>query len=677
MKKITFIPTLFVCCIILSSCNNKSNTEPPIIASNLDSTVKPADDFYAYVNNIWKKQNPLRDEYSRFGRFDALQEKNNEMVRKLIEELSTAPQPEGSEARMIGDFYASGMDSAAIEKAGTQPLEEEFNRIDKISSLNGILDEVAYLQNESIFPLFNLFADQDSKNSKKVIAIMMQGGLGMNDRDYYTSDDARSQELRQAYLIHLQKIFELTGIDSVTAKARALVVMNIETRLAKASFTRLELRDPVKNYNKMSLADLQKLSPAIDWKRYFVQLGVANPGDINVMQPIFFKEVSNILNDFDVESWKTYLRWHYVNSMSEYLSSAFVAQNFDFYGKTFTGSKQIKPRWKRMLASTNEALGMAVGKMYVEKYFPAKAKERMLELVANLKVSLSARIQELDWMSDTTKQKAHEKLNAINVKIGYPDKWRDYSGLKIDRLSFFMNAVRSNRFNMKYMLSKINKPVDPTDWLMTPQTVNAYYNPNMNEICFPAAILQPPFFFLEADDAVNYGAIGVVIGHEITHGFDDEGRMYDKDGNLNEWWTPADAQRFKARAEVLVQQFNEFKVLDTLHANGSLTLGENIADLGGLNISFYALKEALKNKPAVEKIDGFTPEQRFFIAYAQVWGQNIRDKEIMRRTKEDVHSVGRFRVNGPLPNMPEFTTAFGFKPGDKMYLDETKRAFIW
>jgi putative endopeptidase len=502
-----------------------------------------------------------------------------------------------------------------------------------------------------------------------------QGGLGLPDRDYYFDPSPRGKEIRDEYLKHVTKMFELTGVTESSKSAQT--VFDIETKLAKASLTRLEKRDPNKLYNKMDLKGLQNLSPNMNWSDYFKNIGLPVPGDINVNEPAFFAAVSDLFKELPVSDWKIYLKWNLIHKTANYLPSSIVNQHFEFYGKVLSGSQKIKPRWKRVLASTNESLGMALGKIYAEKYFPPEAKERMIKLVQNLKLSLADRINKLEWMGDSTKKKALEKLEAINVKIGYPDEWRNYSGLVISTNTYLNNVLNSNKFNFDYMLSKLNKPVNRKDWHMTPQTVNAYYNPNMNEICFPAGILQAPFFYKDADDAVNYGGIGVVIGHEITHGFDDQGRLYDKIGNLNEWWTKEDKTKFLSRSEILVDQFNTFKVLDTLHANGKLTLGENIADLGGLNISYYALQKELKNNPAPSKINGFTQEQRFFLSFANIWAQNIRDKEIERRTKEDVHSLGPLRVNGPLPNLPEFYVAFGIKPGDAMYKADKDRAVIW
>jgi putative endopeptidase len=657
------------------SCST-SNVNKAIDVKNLDSTANPKNNFYGYVNNIWMKDNPIPGEFSRYGSFDVLRDENNQQVHSLLVELSSGTQKQGTINQMIADFYNSGMDSVSLEKLGTTPLNDEFIRIDKIKDKDGVLAEIARLHTFSVFPLFGIYADQDQKDSRYNIAYLYQSGLGMPDRDYYTDADKHMQEIRAAYITFIKNMLGYIGVDKNDAAKQAETIMRIETSLAKASMTRLELRDPIATYNKMSLDSLQLLAPNVNWKTYFKAIGVENPGNIDVMQTNFFKEVSNAVSEVSVDDWKTYLRWSYYNAMASYLSDNIVNENFLFYEKTLSGSENIKPRWKRVVEFTNNSLGMGLGKIYVEKYFPPQAKERMLKLVENLRGSLQERITQLTWMGDSTKQKALDKLAAITVKIGYPDKWLEYKDVEINKATLFNNVLQCSRFNMNYLLAKVNKPVDRKEWQMPPQTVNAYYNPSMNEICFPAGILQPPFFYLDADDAVNYGAIGVVIGHEITHGFDDQGRLYDKDGNLNEWWTKSDAEAFNKRAEVLVKQFDSFHVLDTIKANGSLTLGENIADLGGLSISYNAMLKALSdNNPG--EIDGLTPSQRFYISYAKIWAQNIRDKEIIKRTKEDVHSLGKYRVNGPLRNISEFFTAFNVQEGDSMFLPEAERAVIW
>jgi putative endopeptidase len=662
--------------IVITGCmeNKEKNEQKAIDITDLDTTVNPGDDFYAYANGGWMEKYPIPEEYGRFGTFDKLARDNEEMVKSLVISLAGEEHEPGSIAEKIGVFYAMGMDTVKLDREGISPINAELEKIEGLKSKEDMQAHVAYLHTHRISPFFGFYGGPDRKNSNMNIAQVFQGGLGLTDRDYYVKDDPRSTEIREEYLKHVAKMFELMGYPTDKAIIAANTIMDIETRMAKASMTRLERRDPHKTYNKMSFDSLQEIAPGISWDLYFTGIGLDEPGGLNVGQPGFFKEISAMMTEIPLEDLKIYLKWNLLNHTAPYLSSDFEKQNFEFYGKVLRGTEKQHPRWKRVLNTTESAMGEALGQMYVEKYFPPEAKARMLDLVENLRVSLGNRIDNLDWMSDTTKLKAREKLATMQVKIGYPDKWRDYSKLDIKKDTYLQNVLRGKKFSFNYMLNKIGKPVDPDEWHMTPQTVNAYYNPLQNEICFPAGILQPPFFFMNADDAVNYGAIGVVIGHEMTHGFDDQGRKFDKEGNLSEWWTESDAKRFDERTKVLVDQYNAFIVLDSTHADGELTLGENIADLGGLNISYDAFK---MTDPGDKEINGFTPDQRFFLAYAHVWGQNIRDKEISRRTKEDVHSLGKFRVNGPLPHLEAFHFAFGINEGDPMYLPLEKRAVIW
>ncbi len=644
--------------------------------TDMDFSVQPGTDFYQYANGGWMQKNPLKPEYSRYGTFDKLQEDNLEALRKLTEKMAATAGSDDPVAAKIGLFLKTGMDTAAINQTGIKPLEPLLKQIEGLVSREEVKEFLISMHSQSISPLFNIFAEADSKNSQWMLAWLWQGGLGMPDRDYYLEDSPRMKEIREKYLDYIIKILVLSGKDENDARKAAQLIFELETQLAKASMSRLAMRDPDNVYHKMSLAQLQKEVPQISWKRYFEGIGVTDPGEVNIAQPDFFKAAGELLDKVPVETWKLYFYWTVLNESAPYVSEPFEQAHFTFYGKTMSGKEEMQPRWKRVLNTASSALGEAIGEAYVKEYFPPEAKQRMLILVENLRKALAERIQNLTWMSDTTKQKALEKLAAMKVKIGYPDKWRDYSELKVGESSYVENVIEADRFNRAYMLSKVNKPVDPMEWHMTPQTVNAYYNPSNNEIVFPAGILQPPFFSMTADDAVNYGAIGMVIGHEMTHGFDDEGRKFDKDGNLREWWTEEDSKRFNERAEILVKQYDQFVVLDSIHANGKLTLGENIADLGGLNVAYTAFKMTEEGKSNT-KIDGFTPDQRFFLGYAHVWAQNIRDQEILRRTKEDVHSLGRFRVNGPLRNMPEFYKAFEIKPGDPMFLPEEERAVIW
>jgi len=642
--------------------------------ADMDLSVYPATDFDNYANGGWKVNNPLPADKSRFGTFDKLRDAAEKQLQSLFTKATSEKHERGTVGQKIADLYNLGMDSATIEKQGATPLKPYLAEIAAIKTADEVQAVLNRYQVAGNGTLFAFFSSPDNANSNWVIAQLYQAGIGLSDRDYYLNDDARSKEIRDEYMIHIGKMFQLAGFDEATAKVKAATIMSIETRLAKASMTRLDRRDPEKTYHKMDLAALQELSPGYNWYNFFAAVGLPGQKEINVSMPDFFKEVGNMMGEVPVDDWKAYLEWNLINSAASYLSSDFVNQNFYFYGKVMQGQEKIRDRWKRVQGLVSGSLSEAIGQLYVAEYFPPEAKERMVKLVENLRISLGQRIDQLAWMSDDTKLKAHEKLSAINVKIGYPDKWRDYSGLEIKKDTYLENVFRAWKFESEYDRQKINKAVDKAEWYMPPQMVNAYYNPMANEIVFPAAILQPPFFYLEADDAVNYGAIGVVIGHEITHGFDDQGRKFDKDGNMNDWWTEEDGKRFEERAKVLADQYDAFVVLDTIHANGKLSLGENIADLGGLNIAYQAYKLASKE---TEPIDGFTPDQRFYLAYAHLWASNIRDKEILRLTKEDVHSLGRFRVLGPLRNLPNFHKAFNVKEGDYMYLPENERAVIW
>jgi len=645
---------------------------------NIDRSVNPANDFYRFAVGGWLAANPVPAEYPRWGSFNELLEKNMSDLHSILEgAAANTGKSRTPNVQKIGDFYASAMDSASAEQEGTKPLAGEFSRIASVASPEDIPAVVAHLHVCLANPMFNFYVNQDAKNSSEVIAQIRQGGLGLPDRDYYTKEDDHSREIRSEYLRHVRKLLELAGDDSAAADAGAKTVMAIETRLAKASMTRVEQRDPNATYHRMSVSELSDLAPAFGWKAYFAAIGKPSPGPLNVEQPSFFKEESDMMKDVPVADWKTYLRWHVLNAAAPWLNSAFVMEDFRFRGAVMTGAKQIQPRWKRAIRVTDRNLGEALGMQYVKKYFPPSAKARALEMVENLRVAFRERLKTRTWMSDDTRAKALDKLAAFKVKIGYPEKWRDYSALTIDRGPFIANLMRAGEFEFKRELDEIGQPVDRTKWGMTPPTVNAYYNPQLNEIVFPAGILQPPFFDPDADDAVNYGGMGAVIGHEMTHGFDDEGNKFDADGNLKDWWQPVDRIAFDARAQLLEHQYSECVVIDTVHANGKLTLGENIADLGGLTIAFAAFRKSQEGKPAPPLIDGFTPEQRFFLAWAQIWRQNYRDQELRRLVILDPHAVSSLRVNCPLSDMPEFQQAFGLKSGDPMVRSEALRAKIW
>ncbi len=657
------------------ACVQTTKEPPAIDLLDMDTSVSPATDFDAYANGGWKKRNPMPDEKSRFGSFDKLADTGEEQVKTLFTEIAGGKYEGGSIEQKIADFYSSGMDTVAIEAAGTSPLLPYWKQVDDLASIAEMQQVLINWQRMQVNPLFFIYAEADQKNSSQVIAYLFQGGLGMPDRDYYLNTDEHSLGIQEKYRHFIASLLVYAGSSQETAADGAVAIFELEKKMAILSMTLLDQRDPYKMYNKMTVTGLSDLCPGYDWTGYFKGIGLNEPGELVVSQPEFFAGLSKLVQTEPLDTWKLYLKYHFTNSMADYLSKDIADLNFDFYEKTLSGKQAQRPRWKRVQETANNALSEAVGQLYVKKYFPPEAKTRMVALVENLRISLGKRISQLAWMGDTTKQKAIEKLNAINVKVGYPDKWRDYSALKVEKGSYMQNVLHSGVFEFERMIGKVNKPVDKSEWYMPPQMVNAYYNPSTNEIVFPAAILQPPFFYMNADDAVNYGAIGVVIGHEMTHGFDDQGRQYDKEGNLNDWWTTLDTDRFNKRTAVLVDQYSQFTVLDTIKANGKLTLGENIADLGGLNIAYQALNHVLKGNE--KSIDGFTPEQRFFLAYAHLWAQNIRDEEMLRLTKIDVHSLGRYRVLGPLRNMPEFHKTFDVKEGDAMYLAETKRAVIW
>ncbi|WP_018337334.1 M13 family metallopeptidase [Butyricimonas synergistica] len=678
MRKTIYLPFIALA-LMATSCNTKKETvqKGGIQMANLDTTANPRADFYQYACGGWMKANPLTDEYSRFGSFDQLAENNRSQIKSLIEELAKKQSQPGSVAQKVGDLYNIAMDSAKLNAEGVAPIKAELEKIAAISDRKVLSAFIAEMHRDGFGPFFGMYVGADDMNSSMNIAQLYQGGLSLGQRDHYVENDDRTKEIRAKFEEHVAKMFQLAGFTAEEAQKAAADVMKVETRLAEGSKSMVELRDPHANYNKITVAQLQKEVPGIDWNTYFTLAGLKDLQEVNAGQIGQLKTVADLLNKEDLNVLKSYLEWNVINTASSYLSDDFVAQNFEFYGKVLSGRKEMQPRWKRAVSSVNGVLGEAVGQMYTEKYFPAAAKERMVKLVSNLQKALGERIQGLEWMSEETKAKAQEKLAAFHVKIGYPDKWKDYSSLEIMNDSYWNNIVRSNHFDYNEMIAKAGKPVDKDEWLMTPQTVNAYYNPTTNEICFPAGILQYPFFDMNADDACNYGAIGVVIGHEMTHGFDDQGRQYDKDGNLKDWWTAADAENFKQRAQVLVDYFNNIKVLPDLNANGELTLGENIADHGGLQVAYVALQKAMAENPLGNDENGFTPAQRFFLSYANVWAGNVRDEQIRLQTKSDPHSLGRWRVNGALPHIGTWYEAFGVQEGDPLYLPVEQRASIW
>lgn len=673
-------PLLAASLVVMTGCNTPQKEVTKIAAinpANMDTTIAPGTDFYEYACGGWIKNNPLKPEYARFGTFDQLRDDNQSQLRSLIEELSATSHEVGSVGQKIGVLYAMGLDSARLNVDGMAPIQEELAAINALATKADVSRMVATLHKEGMAPFFALYVGADEKNSSMNIVQLYQAGIGMGDRDYYLLEDEASVQMRDAYKAFINKLFTLAGSSPEQAEAAVNAILKIEKGIAGVSLGREDLRDSQKNYNKVSYEDFKKLGTPLDWDVYFESMGLAGLKELDAKQISFYKDLDKVLKSTTIDEQKYYLAFNLLNAAAPYLGDEFVDTEFDFYGKAMSGKQELQPRWKRALETVNGALGEAVGEMYVAKYFPASSKEKMMTLVGNLQTALGERINGLAWMGDTTKAKAREKLAAFTVKIGYPDKWRDYNGLEIKDDSYWANVRRSNIFDMEYNLADAGKPVDKARWHMTPQTVNAYYNPTTNEICFPAAILQPPFFNPEADDAVNYGAIGVVIGHEMTHGFDDQGRNYDKDGNLIDWWTAEDAVRFTERADKLVAQYDAIVVVDSIHANGRYTLGENIGDLGGLLVAHQAYQNSLKGKEAPAPVHGFNDEQRFYLGYATLWGQNIRPEEIRRLTKIDPHSLGKWRVNAALRNVDTFYSAFEIQPGEPMYKAPEERVVIW
>jgi putative endopeptidase len=649
---------------------------PGIRLANLDTTALPGTSFYQYACGGWMKDHPLTAEYARFGSFDQLAENNRVQLHGLIEELASASYKAGTIAQKIGDLYNIAMDSVKLNADGATPIKAELDRLAAIGDKKELYPVMAEMQTRGITPFFAVYVAADDMNSSMNMVHTYQSGLGMGERDYYLEQDDNTKNIRTKYGEHIVKMFRLAGFDESAAARAQKAVMNIETRLAKAARSQVELRDPYANYNKMTVETLKKDFGPFNWDAFLSTAGLNGLQDLNIGQPDGIKETCKIIQTESLADLTSYLQWQVISASASYLSDDLVAEEFDFNGRIMSGKQELRPRWKRAVSVVDGSLGEAVGQMYVEKFFPAAAKERMIALVKNLQVALGERIDALDWMSDETKVKAREKLSTFHVKIGYPDKWKDYSTLEIKNDSYWANVNRATVFEFNEMLAKAGKPVDKDEWLMTPQTVNAYYNPTTNEICFPAGILQYPFFDMNADDAFNYGAIGVVIGHEMTHGFDDQGRQYDRDGNLKDWWTEEDAGNFEARADVMAKFFDNIEVAPGVQANGRFTLGENIADYGGLQVSFQAFKAATANTPLEDKL-GFTPEQRFFLAYSNVWAGNIRPEEILRRTKNDPHSLGKWRVDGALPHIAAWYEAFNITDKDPMFLPVEERVHIW
>jgi putative endopeptidase len=679
MKRIVILSIALAATAAMVGCGGgkQASKVPAINIADLDTSVAPGEDFYQYADGGWIAANPLKPEYSRFGSFDRLAEDNLNQLRTIVDEATAKEQEVGSIPYKIATLYNLGMDSTRLNTEGAAPIKAQLDEIAAIKDAKELTAMIAKLHSMGINPYFGTWVDADEMNSTMNIAMIQQGGLGMGDRDYYLVDEAENIKIREAYTAYIAKLMGMAGFDAASTEQAVAAVMKIENKIAEASYTREVLRDSYANYNKMPVADLAKMSSLVNWDEYFTAIGIPGLTDINVRQKDFYSALDKAMADVTLEEQKFYLAFNLANGAASYLSDEMAEASFDFYGRTMSGVEEQQPRWKRALNTTDGALSEAFGEVYVEKYFPASSKEKMLTMVNNLIAALGERITNLEWMSDETKAKAHDKLSNFIVKIGYPDTWRDYSGLEINNDSYWANICRSNIFEIAYNYAEVGKPVDKHKWLMSPQTVNAYYNPTTNEICFPAGILQPPFFNPDADDAVNYGAIGVVIGHEMTHGFDDQGRNYDKDGNLANWWTAEDSEKFQTLADVLIKQYDEIVVVDDVHANGSYTLGENIADQGGLLIAYEGYMNSLQGQEEPADIDGFTDNQRFYLGYARLWAQNIRNEEILRLTKLDVHSIGKWRVNAAVRNIETFYEAFGVKEGDAMYMAPEDRVVIW
>ena len=659
----------------------KSNADSPpakfIDPANMDLSVKPGDDFFEYANGTWLKDNPIPAKETRWGSFNILRQENTDKLIKLLTEVSkTTGQPKGSLEQRVGDLYTSGMDSLTIERLSYNPIKPDLTRIKKINDLSGVIKEIVYERtNGEGSPLFGFGVGQDSKHPTKNIVQFSQGGTSLPDRDYYLKDDARTKKIQAAYKQYIINLFTLTGSSEADAQENAETIFGIESKLAKAQMSRVAMRDPNKTYNRFAVTDFDKTTPHLNWSQLMPQMSVTGQDTVLVAEPDFFATADALLAITPVADWKVYLQWNILKGSATALSSPFVKANFDF-SSVLSGQKVQTPRNERMSGMVDGSIGELLGQLYVEKYFTPAAKQYMVNLVNNLKVTLGERIQHLDWMSDATKERALKKLAAFTVKIGYPDKWQTYAGLEIARNDYAGNLRRISKWRYNYNISQLGKPVDRTRWGMTPPTVNASYSPTNNEITFPAGILQFPFFDFGADDAVNYGGIGAVIGHEMTHGFDDQGRKYDGDGTLRDWWTKDGADKFKSRADQVVAQFNAFTVVDTLHVNGKLTLGENLADLGGLNVAYAAFKKT-KQGQSNQKIDGFTPDQRFFLSWAQVWRSEQRPEAAAQRILTDPHSPEQYRCNAPIQNMDAWYAAFNIQPGDKNYKKPEDRIKVW
>jgi len=672
------IPGIFIFSCKRAEEKKAAGPNPGIDLASMDTSVNPADDFYRYANGQWLKNTKIPSTESRWTNFNILEEDNKAKLRAIMDDaIKNTTAAEGSNARKLGDFLRSSMDSTKLNQDGIKPLLPYLAMADSIKSAKDLIPLAGRLHPLGIRVLFSMYAYTDMKNSSQVVAYIGQGGLGLPDCDYYLKTDKESKELQSKYQEHIEKMLVLSGIEESYAKKSAASVMKIETALAGASMNALAQRDIPAQYNKMTVDELCKSAPEVDFKGYLSAIGAAELKELIVTQPKFMIKMSQMFKSVNAEEWKAYYKWKIVDASCIYLNDALSKQNHEFYGKVLTGANEMKPRWKRTLELADSYMGEILGQLYVEKHFSAESKKKVNEMVDFMTEVYRERIKALDWMSDSTKTKALEKLNTIVRKLGYPDKWRDYSSLEIGSESFLKNAYNATAFEFRRNLNKLGKPVDRLEWGMSPPTVNAYYNPSMNEIVFPAGIMQPPFFDPAADDPCNYARIAVVIGHEITHGFDDQGAQFDAGGNLKNWWNEEDKSKFEAKTKVVINQFNEYVAIDSMHINGALTVGENVADLGGFSIAFAAMKKSMEGKARPEKIDGFTPEQRFFIAGAQMWRSLYTPEALKRQVQTNPHSPGEWRVVGPFSNMPEFYETFGVKQGNKMYREESQRAKIW
>ena len=677
----SFYGVVALALVTTTSCNNAKKKDMNVIPGfdlvNLDTTASPTDDFFQYATGGWQKNNPIPETESRWGSFNILYEQGQDKIKGLILEAEKKGGEKGSDAQLIGDFYKSAMDSMKIEELGLKPLQSRFDRIDALKSYKDFPEFFATNFMESMGNPIAFYIGTDEKSSTEHLATMVQSGLSLPDRDYYIVDNERFNKIRAAYINHLQEMFVLMGDDEATAKKNSQTVFDIEKKLAENSMSRIDQRVPENTYHKMTVAEVQKLSPNYDWNVYLNTLGLKNVDYINVTSVDFLKATDKQLKETPIADWKVYFKWHLVDGNASWLPNAFVKENFAFKSGVMRGVDVMKSREKRAVSMVNGTLGDPLGKLFVAKYFPESSKKDVEALIENLRAAYIDRVATLDWMSDETKEKATEKLKAFTYKIGYPNKWKDYSNIEIKSDALLENMFAVSRWHSEDNLSKYGKPVDKTEWGMTPQTINAYYNPSNNEVVFPAGILQPPFYGPNTDVAINYGAIGGVIGHEFSHGFDDSGSKYDKDGNLNDWWTKEDRAKFDVKTKVVVDQFDKYEPYPNVFVQGQLTLGENIADLGGLTLSYYALQKYYEVNGGRETLAGFTPEQRLYLGWAQVWASNARPEYVKQQVTADPHSPSQYRVNGPMSNLDEFRKAWNAKEGDKMVRTGDLQAKIW